>query len=307
MLGALQRRGAHFGLLRPVLWIAPRRKIYETLYAPGLAAFGFDPYDRAAGLILVRARTMTEILWAMEEGLREPGIGAVVAELPMGSVPDLTASRRLQLAAEAGGTMALLLHDGGHLGPNVGAGAGISMSSGTYSGANSGKTQILPPSACLTRWLVASRAAPSETPESEQIVEGVSGAGPPFFDETPYWQAGLVRCKGAAPQHWALSWLPRQKNEIEDVHQEMPGGTFTEAFWGASGGINQSGKADRENPRKDVKKYKLKSEKKETTTCNFSMVSAFRDRQNQTATDARKPAPDPAFGYRLTGDNRHIG
>ena len=83
-----------------VLWCRTPRN--AGLYAPGLAAFGLAP-DR---LLLARARTEQEALWAMEEGLRTGRLSAVVGEARK---LDLTASRRLQLAAEAGGGLALLL------------------------------------------------------------------------------------------------------------------------------------------------------------------------------------------------------
>ncbi len=88
---------------RPVFWIAPPGcgGRLPDLYAPGLAAFGLS----AAALIVVAARGATA-LWAMEEALRAPAAGAVVAEI---EALDLTASRRLQLAAEAGGAGGLLL------------------------------------------------------------------------------------------------------------------------------------------------------------------------------------------------------
>src|SRR5206468_2998741 len=79
------------------------------LYGPGLAAQGLDP----GRVVLVRASRGAEILWAMEEGLRAPGIVAVVGEV--GSLP-MVASRRLQLAAERSGNIAFLLRrwrDGG--------------------------------------------------------------------------------------------------------------------------------------------------------------------------------------------------
>jgi protein ImuA len=88
-----------------VLWCLPRL----DLYGPGLAAHGLDPEH----LVLVRAPRDAEILWAMEEGLRAPGIAAVVGEV--GALPAV-ASRRLQLAAERSGITALLLRrwrDGG--------------------------------------------------------------------------------------------------------------------------------------------------------------------------------------------------
>ena len=71
-------------------------------YGPSLARFGVS----TERLIFVRAREKTELLWAMEECLRSHRFAAVVGE---GAVPDLTATRRLQLAAETGATTALLL------------------------------------------------------------------------------------------------------------------------------------------------------------------------------------------------------
>jgi protein ImuA len=87
----------------PVLWIsraAPRAAI--DLYAHGLRQLRLDP-DR---LILVAARKDDETLWAMEEGLKAKSLGAVLGEI--GKL-DLTASRRLQLAAEASGVTAFVL------------------------------------------------------------------------------------------------------------------------------------------------------------------------------------------------------
>jgi protein ImuA len=59
-----------------------------------------------AQLIVAQARDTADILWAMEEGLRAGRFAAVLGE---DIAPDLTATRRLQLAAEARGTTALLL------------------------------------------------------------------------------------------------------------------------------------------------------------------------------------------------------
>lgn len=86
---------------RPVLWCLRRL----DLYAPGLARHGLTP-DR---LILVRARNDQEIGWAMEEGLRNQALAAVVGELRGLSMP---ASRRLQLAAENSGVTGFALHRG---------------------------------------------------------------------------------------------------------------------------------------------------------------------------------------------------
>jgi protein ImuA len=93
------RLGAGAGAdLGPVLWVARQAE----LYGPGLARFGLAP-ER---LILVQAGSESDLLWAMEEGLRTPGLVAVVGEL---HALDLTAARRLQLAAEAGGGTGLAL------------------------------------------------------------------------------------------------------------------------------------------------------------------------------------------------------
>ncbi len=72
------------------------------LYGPGLAPFGLDP----ARLIVVHARTDTDLFWVMEEALRSGALVAVVGEL--GAAPP-TALRRLQLAAETHAAMAFLL------------------------------------------------------------------------------------------------------------------------------------------------------------------------------------------------------
>ncbi|MBV9882326.1 MAG: hypothetical protein JO276_04895, partial [Sphingomonadaceae bacterium] len=82
----------------PVLWALARR----DLFAPGLAQAGLAP-DR---LLYAECGREEDVLAVMEEGLRHGGLAAVVGEaarLPM------AAARRLQLAAEESGTLALML------------------------------------------------------------------------------------------------------------------------------------------------------------------------------------------------------
>src|SRR5207237_4979117 len=98
------------------------------LYGPGLVEHGLDP----ARLVLVSAARDEEILWAMEEGLRTPGLAAVVGEI--GRLP-VVAGRRLQLAAERSGITALVLRR---------------WRNGTEAAAERER-----PSAALTRWRVA--------------------------------------------------------------------------------------------------------------------------------------------------------
>src|SRR5439155_20273856 len=155
--GPAQREdGGRHGM---VLWCLPR----PDLYGPGLAAHGLDP----SHLVLVRAPRDAEILWAMEEGLRAPGIAAVVGEI--GVLPAV-ASRRLQLAAERSGVAALLLRrwrDGGQA-----------------------ACERYLPNAAVTRWRIA--ALPSRP------LRGEPGVG------RPYWRVELLRSRGGEPACWEV-------------------------------------------------------------------------------------------------------
>lgn len=82
----------------PVLWALSR----FDLYAPGLEQAGLPP-ER---LLFAQARNDRELLAVMEDALRHRGLAAVVGEV---RCVDMTASRRLQLAAADGQTPALLL------------------------------------------------------------------------------------------------------------------------------------------------------------------------------------------------------
>lgn len=83
----------------PVLWCLHSR----DLFAPALARVGLHP-DR---VVYCETWRDTEVLPAMEEGLRHRGLAGVVGELTRMA---LTPSRRLQLAAEGSGVTALVLH-----------------------------------------------------------------------------------------------------------------------------------------------------------------------------------------------------
>ena len=93
---------------RSVLVIQTDFGVLETgaLYGPGLDCFGL-PMER---LVLLRVPRPVDVLWAAEEALKSRGVAVVLAELPGdGAVADLTATRRLMLAARAGGGLGLLL------------------------------------------------------------------------------------------------------------------------------------------------------------------------------------------------------
>jgi protein ImuA len=93
---------------RQVLCIATDYATHEagTPYGPGLDRLGLS-MDR---LLILRVAHPRDALWAFEEALKCPALGAVLAELPeAGIAADLTATRRLSLAAQAGGGLGLLL------------------------------------------------------------------------------------------------------------------------------------------------------------------------------------------------------
>jgi protein ImuA len=73
-------------------------------YGPGLDAFGLA----CARLTVLRVPRAIDVLWAMEEALKHRAPCAVIAELT-DDAADLTATRRLTLAARQGGGLGLLL------------------------------------------------------------------------------------------------------------------------------------------------------------------------------------------------------
>jgi protein ImuA len=83
-----------------LVWIIPT-------HLPELPFLGALPSGVNERLHLFRPTTETDLLWTVEEALRAPGVGLVIAE-PQRPL-SLTAGRRLQLAAEAGQTRGLML------------------------------------------------------------------------------------------------------------------------------------------------------------------------------------------------------
>jgi protein ImuA len=139
-LGLAARRGG------ALIWIQQELAALEggAPYGPGGALFGLD----ASRLLLVLARTAKDVLWAMEEASRTPGIGAVIGELAgAGEAADLIATRRLNLAMEERGGLGLLLR----------------------------QQPLRGTSACASRWIV--RAAPGRG-------DGLGGIGRTAFAVT---------------------------------------------------------------------------------------------------------------------------
>ena len=103
--GAIE--GAAAALFTAGLAARTRGKILRCLtrpdlFAPALAQAGLMP-DR---VIYVEAGNEKSVLICFEEGLRHGGLGAVVAEVALLS---MTASRRLQLAAENSSTIGIAI------------------------------------------------------------------------------------------------------------------------------------------------------------------------------------------------------
>ena len=73
-------------------------------YGPALADKGVN----LEHVHFVQCESHKDLLWAMEEGLRSGAVSIVIGE-PQGHL-NLTSCRRLQLAAEAGGNMGLVLN-----------------------------------------------------------------------------------------------------------------------------------------------------------------------------------------------------
>ncbi len=82
---------------RYIAWIAPP----HLPYAPALAQRGL-PLER---VLLIQTRSLQQSLWATEQALRCPAIGAVLGWPAY--IVDRNV-RRLQLAAEAGGSLGIL-------------------------------------------------------------------------------------------------------------------------------------------------------------------------------------------------------
>jgi len=166
LLARLTRR--HDG---PVLWCLAT----GDLYAPGLAARGLAPEC----LIVARCRDDSDILWAMEEGLRSAALAAVLGEI--GTLAP-TAGRRLQLACEAGGVTGFVLR--------------------RWRTAGTAASQRGAPSAAVTRWRVA--AAPSAAVTRWRVAAAPSRSiGEPGLG-MPLWRVELVRCRGGAPAAWLM-------------------------------------------------------------------------------------------------------
>jgi len=141
----------------PIFWLARE----ALLYAPGLTQLGLD-HRR---LTVISTPRLADRLWAAEEVLRSLSGCIVIAEIERA---DLTATRRLQLAAEKQGGMGLLIR--------------------------SDRT----PSAALTRWQVEPALSDSTRPCWRLMLERCRAA-PSGFSWDVEWDYATLSFHLAAP------------------------------------------------------------------------------------------------------------
>ncbi len=170
---------------KPILWCRSSGNETGSVYGLGLIPFGLDP----AQIVFVETKKKQDLLWAMEEGLRSGQPALVIGEIDAVS---LVASRRLQLAAEAGGVTAFLL--------NTVVTKRISEKASTTSATT----------VALTRWIVSSEAKDKSQRNDARRSQ---------------WRLVLAHCRGGVPQSWLVEW----NYEESDTGEEATQGYFTVA------------------------------------------------------------------------------
>ena len=150
-----------------VIWIAPQ----ADLYGPGLLAQGLAP----TRLLMAETHQDAESLWAVEEAARSGAVSLVIGEIDL---LDLTASRRLQLAAEETGCTILALRRS------------------RLAGKGDKHRQ---PSAALTRWLIT--PCTSDSIADQQSIEARRRPGLGL----PAWHLHLWRQRNGPPASWNIA------------------------------------------------------------------------------------------------------
>jgi protein ImuA len=140
-----------------VLWCLRAR----DLFAPALAAVGLHPNR----VIYAEAGDEKSVLLCVEEGLRQGGLAGVAGEV---SKLSMTASRRLQLAAEKSGVPAFVIRRARKA---------------------ADAAEFAQPTAAVTRWRITAM------PSSPLHVAGVGRSR---------WFVELIRCRGGESAAWEL-------------------------------------------------------------------------------------------------------
>ncbi|HET6608700.1 MAG TPA: damage-inducible protein [Rhodopila sp.] len=143
-----------------VLWALEQ----PDLFAPALAGAGLPP----SRVIFLEAGR--DVLAGMEDGLHQAGLAGVVGETS--ARVTLTASRRLQLAAETSGVPAFLLRR-----------------SRVFD-----DPRLSEPNAAVTRWRLAALPSAPPIPEAPDV-PGLAASR---------WRLDLARCRGGEPATWTV-------------------------------------------------------------------------------------------------------
>ena len=167
-----------------IVWIAEDLSLAENgaPYGPGLDEAGIAP-ER---LLMVTAARGREVLWAMEEALRCRAVGMVIGEIRPHNI-DQVATRRLALAAAAGGTLGLILRTA----PDDA------------------------PSAAVTRWIIGAAASALFSGSNDERWHGI---GPPRLT------AHLVRNRRGHLGAWILEWNSVEQRFELATHSEPVAG-----------------------------------------------------------------------------------
>lgn len=143
-----------------VIWIVGS----TSPFLPALAAVGLNPGR------LVFVRTRSEVLQIMEDCVRQPGLGSVIGEVS--GEFGLTASRRIQLAAEGTGVTAFALRLSRRFDDPL----------------------LDAPNAALTRWRVQGVPSPPAYPDDPNVL----GVG------RLRWRLELRRARGGVARSWIV-------------------------------------------------------------------------------------------------------
>ena len=158
--GALARRPG------PVLWVTRGGGVF----AHGLLQAGLDPSR------IVFADAGQAVLLVMEEALRHAGVAGVVGELD-GKL-GLTASRRLQLAAEGSEVLGFLIRRSRRFDDPA----------------------LAEPSAAMTRWRVGALPSPPAVRHAADVASL----------HRPLWRLDLLRCRGGETASWIVEGADAQ-------------------------------------------------------------------------------------------------
>jgi protein ImuA len=174
-----------------ILWIATDYAVAEGggPYGPGLDLFGLA----SSHLLMLRVTKPVDVLWAMEEGLRCRALACVIAELTgEGEIADLTATRRLTLAAREGLSART-------------SGLGLLIRHKTTS----------MPSAAATRWEITSALS-----EPDALARRSGGLGRARFDLSLH-----KNLRGPAGR-WIIEWNHHERIFQQTISVPMAAETF---------------------------------------------------------------------------------